>query len=72
MPNFLTTKEREALPESDFALPGRKYPIHDHGHAMSALSRVAANGTPEEQAIVRAKVTARYPGMQVDSGIARK
>lgn len=72
MPNFLTNKERESLPESAFALPGRRYPIHDHGHAVAALSRVAANGTSSEQAIVRSKVKARYPGIQMDAGMPKK
>jgi hypothetical protein len=71
MPNFLTTKERDSLPDSDFALPGRKYPIHDITHARNALARVAQNGSPEEQAIVRTKVHKRYPAITMDSGIAK-
>ena len=67
----LTTQTRNNLATSAFALAGRRYPIHDAAHAKAALSRVAANGTSQEQAIVRAKVKARYPGMRIDAGIAR-
>jgi hypothetical protein len=69
---LLNAIERNALPEKAFALPGRRYPYHDSAHARAALSRVAANGTASEQAIVRAKVKAKYPAMTVDgSGMAR-
>lgn len=59
----LTTKTRKALPAGAFALPNRRYPIHDKAHARNALARVAQNGTPAEQAIVRRKVKARFPGI---------
>jgi hypothetical protein len=38
-----------------------KYPIHDATHARAALRMVAMHGTPEEKAMVRAKVHAKYP-----------
>jgi hypothetical protein len=57
----LTTKARKRLPASDFALPGRRYPIEDKPHARNALSRVAQHGTPAEQATVRRKVHRKYP-----------
>lgn len=62
----LTTKTRNALPTEVFALPGRRYPIHDLNHARNALARVAANGTPEEKARVRAAVARRYPQIETD------
>lgn len=38
----LTSKQRSALPTSDFALPGaRKYPVNDAPHARNAKARVA-------------------------------
>jgi hypothetical protein len=37
----LTTEERNALPDSAFALPGRRYPIHDAAHARDALARAS-------------------------------
>ena len=35
----LTPAERKALPDSAFALPGRRYPIHDATHARNAIAR---------------------------------
>ncbi|MGH9652594.1 MAG: DUF6582 domain-containing protein [Bryobacteraceae bacterium] len=57
----LTAAERDKLKDSDFALPGRKYPIEDEAHARAALSRVSQFGTTAEKAIVRRKVHERYP-----------
>ena len=38
----LTSKERNALPSSDFAEPrSRKYPVENASHARNALSRVS-------------------------------
>ena len=55
----LTTKSRNALPRSSFAIPeDRAYPIHDLAHARNALARSA--GKPEE-ARVRRAVCKRYP-----------
>ena len=66
----LTTKKRNALATSTFALPGRRYPINDPGHARNALARVAQHGTPEEKATVRAKVHHKYPGIGEDHKFA--
>jgi len=60
----LTTKTRKALDDSDFALPGRRYPIHDLAHARNALARVSAYGTPEEKKKVRAAVYRKYPELR--------
>ena len=58
----LTTKQREALPDSAFAIPEeRKYPIHDKNHARAALARVAEFGTPEEKQRVAKAIKERYP-----------
>jgi hypothetical protein len=35
----LTTKSRNALASSQFALPGRAYPVQDRNHAANAKSR---------------------------------
>jgi hypothetical protein len=56
----LTTERRDEIPGGDFALPGRRFPIHDANHARAALS-MAHNASPAEQAEIRAKVHARYP-----------
>lgn len=62
----LTTAKRDSLPSSSFVFPDeRKYPIHDESHARNALSRVAANGTPEEKQKVRAAVRRRYPTIEI-------
>lgn len=59
----LTAKGREQIDEGNFALPGRRYPIHDLAHARNALARVAQHGTPAEQAAVRRAVHAKYPNI---------
>lgn len=60
--SVLDAATRNALKTSDFALPKeRAYPMHDLAHARDALSRVAQNGTPDEQTKVRAAVHKRYP-----------
>lgn len=58
----LTRKERNRLPDSDFAIPElRKYPIENPAHARNALARVAQFGTQEEKQRVREAVHKRYP-----------
>ncbi len=37
----LTGKERNALPDSDFAGPGRSYPVPDASHAANAKARAS-------------------------------
>jgi hypothetical protein len=37
----LTKKQRDALPDDKFALPGHKYPIEDAAHARNAKARAA-------------------------------
>lgn len=64
--SVLTTEQRNKLPETAFALPGRRYPIHDRAHAENALARVAQSGTPEEKAKVMAAVHRRYPDMGIE------
>lgn len=68
--SVLTAKARDAIADKNFALPGRRYPIHDLAHARDALARVAQHGTAEEQATVRRKVHAKYPS--IGQGEARK
>lgn len=71
----ITAAERDALPTKDFALPGKgagpegkgsgSYPIDTEGRARSALARAKHNASPDEQATIRRKVRAKYPGMAV-------
>lgn len=56
----LTSKQRNALPSSTFALSGRRYPIPDKSHAKNALARVSQNGTADEKAKVRAAVHRKF------------
>lgn len=37
----LNENQRDALPDKDFALPGRKYPVEDAAHARNAKARAA-------------------------------
>jgi hypothetical protein len=66
----LTTKARNALKATDFALPGRRYPIHDLAHARNALARVEQSGTPAEIATVSKKVARKFPTLK--EGIAER
>lgn len=65
----LTTKMRNKLPKTVFAIPSqRKYPIPDKAHAVDALARVDANGTSQEKAQVRAAVRRRFPDLPSSKG----
>ncbi len=73
-PMKLSAAQRQALPSSAFALPGRRFPIHDEAHARQAL-RMKGHATPAEQALIEKKVYARYPNlrpMEKRSGDAEK
>jgi hypothetical protein len=71
----LSSKQRQALAKSSFALPGKgegpggkgagAYPVNDAAHARNALARVSQHGTPAEKKAVRAKVAAKFPGIAV-------
>lgn len=68
----LTTKKRNSLPGSTFALPGRRYPINDPNHARNALARVSQHGSSEEKAEVRSAVHTKYPGIGKKKGALRR
>jgi len=69
----LSAAARQALPSSDFALPGKgegpkgagagSYPIPDRSHARNALARVSQFGSEDQKARVRAKVRRKFPGI---------
>ena len=65
----LTTRGRNQIKKGNFALPGRRYPIHDRSHAQNALSRVSQHGTPSEKATVRAAVKNKYPTMGKEANV---
>ena len=62
----LAYKKRKKMAQSSFALPGKRYPIHDKSHARNALARVAQHGSSSEKARVRAAVHRRYPSIGRD------
>lgn len=51
----LTTKQRNALPDSDFAGPNRSYPVNDATHAKNAKARAAQFASPSLEKKVDAK-----------------
>lgn len=60
----LTAADRDALPDSDFAGPGRSYPVNDAIHAEKALQLAprgvaAGNITKAQQAAIQAKARSR-------------
>ena len=70
----LNAAERRALPDSDFALPGKgegpegkqrgAYPINDKKHARNALAMAAAHASPEKEAKVKAAVKKKFPDIE--------
>jgi hypothetical protein len=58
-------KKYRGLKPGQFALPPGRYPDNTIGRARNALARVAQNGTPAQQATVKAKVAKKYPGIAV-------
>jgi hypothetical protein len=74
----LTSKKRESMPKSEFALPGKKkggkggYPIPDKNHARNALARVSQFGTPAQKKEVRSKVHRKFPSIGMERGISKK
>lgn len=68
----LTTQGRKRIKPSNFALPKRRYPIHDISHARNALARVAQNGTVEEKKKVRAAVYRKYPSLKKNKSGKKK
>ena len=63
----LTTAARKKIPTSEFALPGRRYPVEDEAHARNALSRASQDGTAAEKVTVRRKVHRLFPGLKQES-----
>ena len=78
----LNAAERRALPDKEFALPGKgkgpegkqagSYPIPDKTHARMALAMVAKHGTSEKKAKVRAAVAKKFPGIQQEDYETKK
>ncbi len=62
----LDAKKRNSLDDSDFALPGRKYPIDTPERARSALARVEQFGSDSDKSKVKAAVKKKYPDMKME------
>lgn len=61
----LAAKQRNKLPKSKFAMPGKRaFPIDTKARARNALARVSQFGTKAQQKKVRAAVTKRYPSLK--------
>lgn len=61
----LDANARKHIAPKNFAGPDKSYPIEDANHARNALARVSQHGSPELQEKVKAKVHAKYPGIEV-------
>lgn len=57
----ISAARRRRLDDSDFALPGRRYPIDTLKRARHALARIAQFGTADEIRKVRRAVHRRWP-----------
>ena len=58
-------KKYRGIAASNFALGKGHYPINTPKRARNALSRIAQNGTPAQQAQVKRAVHRKYPSIQV-------
>ncbi len=58
----LTSKERNALPNKDFAGPHRSYPVEDAGHAKAAKARASEFASPSLEKKVDAKANKELHG----------
>ena len=73
----ITARQRQKLSSGQFALPGKgegpkgkgpgSYPIDTAKRARAALSYGAQHASPAEQATIKRKVKAKYPGIEVNS-----
>lgn len=63
----LSSKERNSLPASDFAGPGRSYPVSDKSHAANAKVRAsqavaAGRMSKSQEAAIDAKANKKLHG----------
>ncbi len=63
----LTTKQRKAMPKSEFALPSGRYPIPDKSHAANAKARATqqlakGNLSASQKATIDRKANAKLKG----------
>lgn len=62
----LTSKARNALPNSAFAGPDRSYPIENASHARNALARASQHAGPDLKAKIKEKVRKKFPEIHVE------
>lgn len=60
----LTTQQRKAMPQGEYALPGKRFPLNDADHDEKALqlvgrSEAAGNISASQAATVKAKARAK-------------
>lgn len=67
----LTTAERNALPNSDFAGPDRSYPIENASHTANAKSRVSQFGSPSLKEKVDSSVSKKFPNFGKKKGLEK-
>lgn len=67
----LTAKGRKRIKPSNFALPGKRYPINTLARARNALSRVGQHGSPSEKAAVKRAVKRKYPALAERSSVIK-
>ena len=73
----MTYQQKKRLPDSAFALSGRRFPIHDEAHARNALARGhqsmdKGNLSAAEFATLIRKVQAKYPNIEVSPELLRR
>ena len=78
----ITTARRNALPKSEFALPGKgegpegkgsgSYPIDTANRARNALARGAQHASPAELAAIKRRVHERFPSIGGEHRFAHK
>ncbi len=62
----LSSNARNRLPDSDFGLSGRKYPMPDRRHAALALALAKLHHVPPaELAGIRRKAHRLFPGLNI-------
>ncbi len=65
----LTTSARKKLPQSDFALPGGRYPVEDKAHARDAKARASqARNAGRLSAADKAKVDRKADAVLAKKG----
>lgn len=60
----LSAAARRKLPQSAFALPGRRFPIHDRVHAEQAVRMAMKTLSGDERAKVLNAVARKYPDLK--------